>query len=366
MNGLYVHIPFCVSKCLYCDFYSLPGRQSGVDSYIGAVLQEAHKYKGEAFRTLFIGGGTPSLLGAEGLCRLMGGLRGTFRLDKLEEATIEANPESAGEGFFRAARSLGFTRVSIGVQSLDDAELKKSGRAHNAVQALGALRSAFESGFTDVSADIMIGLPGQTLETIKNTLHKIIETGVTHISAYCLSVEDGTPFASDPPDDLPGDDEQAALYEFVREALGRSGFIHYEISNFALPGRECRHNLNYWRGGDYLGLGPAAASHIGGKRLKNVPDLDKYLANPLSLPVETDEIDIGAKVGEEAMLRLRLLQEGLDLDEMAAKFGHENVAALRVKLEALSASGDLIKKGNSYGLPYDRVLTSNGILAGVL
>lgn len=366
MHGLYIHIPFCVSKCQYCDFYSLPGRQNLIGDYIGALLKEARKFEGEAFRTLYIGGGTPSLLGADGLRRLMEGLKDVFRLNGLEEASIEANPESAGRDFFNMAHSLGFTRVSIGVQSLDDAELRKAGRAHNAGQALDAIRSAFGSGFKDVSVDIMIGLPGQTSDSLGMTLHKVLDAGVTHISAYCLAVEEGTPFAENPPEDMPSDDQQADLYDMVRKMLRSTGFIHYEISNFALPGRECKHNLNYWRGGEYLGLGPAAASHIKGKRLKNASDLDKYLADPLSISIEAEKLHIESKVGEEAMLRLRLLQEGIDVDEMAERFGGENISALHVKLEALVARGDLVKQGSRYCLSRDRVLTSNSILGEVV
>jgi len=366
MYGLYIHIPFCVSKCHYCDFYSLAGRQGLMQSYTDALLLEAQRYKGEPFNTIYIGGGTPSLLGADGLQKLMAGLGGIFQLGELEEATIEANPDSAGGDFFRAAKATGFTRLSIGVQSLNDEELKKAGRAHNSGQALIAIRSAFECGFDDVSADIMIGLPGQTPDSLRNTLHKVLKEGVTHVSAYCLSVEEGTPFADNPPADLPGDDDEAGLYDLARETLKREGFIHYEISNFALPGRQCRHNLNYWHGGDYLGLGPAAASHINGRRLKNEPNLDKYVEAPLRIAVEEEELDSAGKIGEEAMLRLRLLEEGLDINEMAEKFGEAEITALAGKLESMASLGTLERQGSRYRLPYDRVLTSNSILVDIV
>lgn len=366
MYGLYVHIPFCVSKCPYCDFYSLSGKNRQISSYIDAVLCESHRYRGEKFQTLYIGGGTPSLLGTDGLERLMVGLKANFNIDNLEEATIEANPESAGPDFFNVAKIMGFTRISIGVQSLNDIELKKVGRAHNAGQAVAAIRMALESGFTDISADIMIGLPGQTLKSLENTLHKVLDTGVTHISAYCLEVESGTPLADSIPDDIPCDDEQSVLYDLTRNILSRAGFIHYEISNFALPGRECRHNLNYWRGGDYLGLGPSAASHIGGRRFKNESSLEDYLENPLTIMTDEERLELASKIGEEAMLRLRLLQEGINLEEMAGKFDSENVAALSVKLENMVAAGNLVRKGGKYCLPYERVLISNPIMADVL
>jgi oxygen-independent coproporphyrinogen-3 oxidase len=366
MYWLYIHVPFCASKCLYCDFYSLPGKQHLIDRYIDSILLEAQRCKGDAFKTLYIGGGTPSLLGPSGLKRLMTGLRGTFNLGQVEEATIEANPDSSSSDFLRASRDAGFMRISIGVQSLNDGELKKAGRAHDSAQAIQAVKSAFEAGFDDVSADIMIGLPGQTPESLQETLHKVLKTGVTHISAYCLSVEEGTPFADNLPADLPGDDEEAMLYGLVRDTLKAAGFVHYEVSNFALPGRQCRHNLNYWRGGDYLGLGPAAASHIKGRRLKNESNLEKYIEDPLHIEVEMEELDEAGKIGEEAILRLRLLDEGLDISEMAEKWGEKEVATLAAKLESMASLGTLERQGSRYRLPYDRVLTSNSILVDIL
>jgi len=366
MYGLYIHIPFCVSKCLYCDFYSLPGRQHLIDRYIDAVLLEAQRHKGEEFKTLFIGGGTPSLLGADGLKKLMSGLAGSFQLGGLEEATIEANPDSATGDFLKAALDAGFNRISIGVQSLSDEELKKAGRAHNAGQALTAIRAAFESGFDEVSADIMIGLPGQTPGSLVSTLHQLLELSVTHISAYCLTVEGGTPFANNPPPGLPDDDEVAALYELVREMLRGAGFVHYEVSNFALPGRQCRHNLNYWRCGDYLGLGSAAASHIQGRRLKNESSLERYIEDPLHIDIEVEKLTVEGKIGEEAMLRLRMLEEGLNINAMTERYGKDMISALATKLESMADSGLLIKDGDSYCLPYHRVLTCNSILAEII
>jgi oxygen-independent coproporphyrinogen-3 oxidase len=366
MYGLYIHFPFCVSKCLYCDFYSLPGKQHLIESYIDAVLLEAQRHKGEEFKTLYIGGGTPSLLGADGLQRLMSGLGGIFQLGGLEEATIEANPDSLTEDFLKAALDMGFKRISIGVQSLDDEELKKAGRAHNARQALSAIKAAFESGFDDVSADIMIGLPGQTPESLRTTINIILGAGVTHISPYCLSIEGGTPFANNPPPDLPGDDEEAVLYDLVRDMLREAGFIHYEVSNFALPDRQCRHNLNYWRCGDYLGLGPAAASHIQGHRLKNESSLERYIEDPLHIEIEVEKLSVEGKIGEEAMLRLRLLEEGLDINAMTERYGKERIAPLAAKLESMADSGLLIKVGDSYRLPYRRVLTCNSILVEII
>ena len=226
MAGLYVHIPFCVRKCGYCDFYSEAGQLHLLDDYLNALLTEAGLYRGVGFDTLYIGGGTPSLLGAAGLEQLMRGLSGCLDLTKLHEATVEANPDTAGIDFLGAARACGIRRLSIGVQSLNDDELARSGRLHNAGQALAAIAEARECGFEDISTDIIVGLPGQTRQSLENTLHGLVHSAVTHISAYCLSVEPGSEFARHTPPDLPDDDEQAGLFELAARYLKDSGYVH--------------------------------------------------------------------------------------------------------------------------------------------
>lgn len=236
MRGLYVHIPFCVRKCAYCDFYSLPDRLDLVDAYIDAVLRETESYIGMSFHTLYLGGGTPSLLGAGGLWTLVGGLRHAFDLSDLSEATIEVNPESATIELLQAAVDVGINRVSVGVQSLSDRELQSVGRIHSAAQAVKAISRARRIGFRSVSADVIVGLPGQEWATLGLTLETLTGLGINHLSMYCLSLEHGTPLAMNPPDDLPSDDAQAELFEQATEFLLERGFNHYEISNFALPG----------------------------------------------------------------------------------------------------------------------------------
>ena len=366
MAGLYIHIPFCVRKCGYCDFYSEPGRLSSLDDFLGALMTEAGQYRGMCFDTLYIGGGTPSILGAGALGKMMRGLSGCLGLTGLSEATIEANPDTADEGFLRTAAECGISRISIGVQSLNDDELTKCGRLHDAGQALEAIDTARACGFADISADIIIGLPGQTLKSLEETLHSLVISTVTHISAYCLSVEPRTEFARHPPQGLPDDDAQAGLYEFAARYLKDKGYLHYEISNFALPGRQCRHNLNYWRGGDYLGLGPGAASHLRGRRYKNSADLDKYIANPLSVKCDAEELEAEAKAGEEAMLRLRLLEEGLDTTDLAARYGYSNTASLQIRLNKLAEDKMLERAGTHYRLPPGGVLTSNRVFIEII
>lgn len=366
MRGLYVHIPFCVRKCAYCDFYSLPDQDHLVDAYIDALLLEAEAHSGLAFRTVYLGGGTPSLLGVEGLRRVVSGLRRAVDLSDVVEATIEVNPESAAPELLQAAVDIGINRVSVGVQSLSDGELNRVGRIHTASQAVEAVGIARRIGFGSVSSDVMVGLPGQEWGTLRPTLETLMELGVDHISLYCLSLEDGTPLAANPPDDLPSDDTQAELFEQASALLGDWGFCHYEISNFALPGHECRHNLNYWRGGEYLGLGAVASSHLKGRRFRNSADLEAYIQDPTGLVEEVEELNGRDKAAEEAMLRLRLLLEGLPVDELARRFGRANVEDLVCRLDVMVAEGLLTFDGSAYRLASSRVLTSNPIFAGVL
>jgi oxygen-independent coproporphyrinogen III oxidase len=366
MNGLYIHIPFCVRKCAYCDFYSLAGREESRIAYVDAVLKEATRYDGRAFQTLYLGGGTPSLLGPALLERLIHGLRTRLDLSELSEATIEMNPDSATPELMSAAFNAGIRRISIGVQSLSDAELEAVGRVHDSSRAIEAVRLAKGQGFESVSADLIAGFPGQTWDSLRASVEGLTGMGVDHLSLYCLSIEEGTPLAAALPTNLPSDDDQAELFQRARELLAQTGFVHYEISNFARPGHQCQHNLNYWRGGEYVGLGAAAASHVEGKRYRNRADLNAYLADPTGQTEYVERLDIKEKAAEEAMLRLRLLEEGLDMKALADKYSSEAVAGLMGRLDAMMGLGMLLRDGHSYKLHPARVLTSNPIFAEVL
>ncbi len=366
MRGLYVHIPFCIRKCAYCDFYSLPQRLDSLNAYLEAVLIEASKYQGLSFETIYLGGGTPSIIGPAGLRKLMTTLRETFDLSQVTEATMEANPESITAELLEDAKTAGINRLSIGVQSLSDIELEQVGRIHTASQAIQAIDHVKHSGFNNVSADLILGLPGQDWQSLMVNLETLIGMDIQHLSVYCLSIEPDTPLALYLPPNLPSDDEQADLYASACALFTNRGFIHYEISNFTLPGYECIHNLNYWRGGEYLGLGPAAASHLDGKRFKNKADLDAYIQNPAGQIEEIEELDASRKAAEEAILRLRLLEEGLDTDELALKFGDENIIGLVSRLNNLVKEGALLRNGAEYHLLPSCALVSNPVLARVL
>jgi oxygen-independent coproporphyrinogen-3 oxidase len=410
--GLYVHVPFCISKCSYCDFYSLPGRAESIDAYVNALLIEAQNSQSphatvlnrhaEPFnqslvrnksvkhlvlkggklldssgtpylqndeilsQTLYIGGGTPSLLGARNLTTLLDGLRQTLDMSGLVEATVEANPESATQDFLMAAKAAGVNRISFGVQSLNDGELQSIGRVHNARQAIEAIKLVKSIGFASVSADLIVGLPEQTWTSLKDSLQTVTDLGINHLSMYCLSVEEGTPLAKSVPADLPSDDTQVELFGQARAFLIEHGFSHYEISNFALPGQECLHNLNYWRGGEYVGLGPAAASHLQGKRFRNRPDLDAYLENPTGQTEYVETLGEEDKIAEEAMLRLRLLEEGLTPQEMSGRFNPGAVEMLTKRLDRMVQQGLLHFNNSRYTIPASQILVSNRIFREVL
>jgi oxygen-independent coproporphyrinogen-3 oxidase len=338
MRGLYIHIPFCIRKCDYCDFYSLAGRLDCLDAYLKALLNEASQYGRLRFDTLFIGGGTPSLLGAAGLRNLMTGLSAQYSISKLPEATIEANPDSLSADLLRTALDCGINRISIGVQSLSDNELHQVGRIHTAAQAVLAIQLAQKEGFKNISADVILGLPGQNWQSLMTTLETLIGMNLPHISMYCLEVEPHTPLAANPPAGLASDDEQADLYAEAVDLLERRGFSHYE-------------------------MGPAAASYYQGVRYKNKADLDGYLTDPCGQKAELEKLSKPQKAGEEAILRLRLLQEGLDLNRLIHKYEDKNVVDLAAGLNRLSIQGHLQRDGCIYRLNPREALVSNSILS---
>lgn len=261
-SGLYLHVPFCVRKCAYCDFASAAtAKDDPLMAAYGASLASMVRQLGdtgalEGLRTAYVGGGTPSLLGADGLGALIAAV------PPVEELTFEANPESFSLGVARAAREAGATRVSLGVQSLQDGELRRLGRVHDAAQALRALGEAVESGLR-VSADLMVAIPGQTPESLRDTMERVLAQGVGHVSVYPLIIEEGTPFfraVEAGTMEEPSDDEEAAAMEEAEKLLDGAGFSRYEVASYCRSGEQCRHNLGYWDGTPYLGLGVAASS----------------------------------------------------------------------------------------------------------
>ncbi|MEA4883511.1 MAG: radical SAM family heme chaperone HemW [Clostridia bacterium] len=273
MGGVYVHVPFCVRKCRYCDFVSYPrARFDGqIHSYLQGVIAEA-QLRAEEIRhaapvqSMYIGGGTPTVVAPGDLASFIEALRDAVNPAAVCEFTVETNPAAVDLDGLVALRRAGVNRLSIGFQSLDDSELAALGRAHSAQDCVEVFRSAREAGFDNINIDLMLGIPGQTSASLAATVSRALSLCPEHVSAYCLILEDGTPLARDVAEGavvLPSDDETADFYEWFVETSGDAGYRRYEISNFCLPGKECAHNIMYWENGDYIGLGVAAHSHLG-------------------------------------------------------------------------------------------------------
>lgn len=327
--GLYIHVPFCRSKCEYCDFYSLGGglNNDAMDLYLQAVLahikETSLRVAGYVVDTVYFGGGTPSFFGADGLVRILAEIDRRFQLDTNAEITLEANPDTVTAESMAKLRRAGFNRISIGVQTDEDAKLKALGRPHTYKQAQMAVSYARRAGFQNISVDLMFGLPNQTREQWMATLRHVLDLKPDHISCYGLKVEPGTPlYEYREGANLPDDDTQADMYFYAVQTLEEMGYGQYEISNFARPGMECRHNLKYWTGEPYLGFGPAAASDFGGKRFTAEANLDRYVTGILeqgTILSECDQIPLRERAGEYLMLRLRTAY-GIEENEYVHSF----------------------------------------------
>lgn len=303
MIGVYVHLPFCLRKCPYCAFYSVSSTENKFIPYVQRLEKEALQYDAGPVDSIYFGGGTPTALPAEVLSSLLQNLLSRFPCKG--EITLEANPATVSLSSLASLRKAGFNRISIGVQSLKDNELSFLGRLHSADEAIKAVYDAKKAGFTNISADVMFGLPGQTAADVSETVKRLIELPITHISTYSLSIEDGTPF-SERSLSLPAEDIEREMYYTICSLLTDAGFNHYEISNFAKPGMEAVHNTNYWLCGEYIGLGAGAHGFIQGVRYENVSDLDLYISasNPVcQRMVQTDR----DRFEERYMLGLRVL-----------------------------------------------------------
>lgn len=282
--SLYVHIPFCAVKCKYCDFLSFDGESYGTMlRYVDCLCQEIKLYEPVAgdciVRSVFIGGGTPSLLDESLITNIMAFIRRTFTLEKDAEVTIEANPGTLRHQKLNGYKAAGINRISIGLQSADDAMLKRLGRLHNYDQFVASYKVARRAGFKNINVDVMSGLPGQTIHSYVDTLSRVLDFQPEHISAYSLSIEEGTPFAQDPSvlESLPTEIIDRKMYEITKTLLAANGYDRYEFSNYAKSGYECRHNMVYWTGGEYIGFGIGASSYFQGKRFSNIRDIFTYI-----------------------------------------------------------------------------------------
>ncbi len=326
--GIYVHVPFCRSKCQYCDFYSITSKDDKtIDTYLRAVCAHIKETgalaPGYRVDTIYFGGGTPSFLGADALATILTTIRRSFDVDNNAEITFEANPDSVSDQLLRRLKAEGFNRVSLGVQCDNDEILKKLGRPHDFAQVVTAVQRIRKAGFRNLSLDLMYGLPGQSLNNWKDTLERVMTLSPDHISCYGLKVEEGTPlYEYREYCNLPDDDTQADMYLAAVEILRGHGFRQYEISNFARKGLYSRHNMKYWTGGEYLGFGPNASSDFAGKRFTIIRDLQGYCSGIKTggeVLQEIDEVPLRERAGEYLMLRLRT-STGINREEYEHKF----------------------------------------------
>lgn len=368
MLGLYLHIPFCVSKCPYCDFYSLAGMtDDDKNRYLRAMIDSLHRWSARLHTTadtVYLGGGTPTLLGADRLSQLIAAARDAFNVPNDAEITMEANPGDDLNDILSAFAAVGGNRLSLGVQAVNDYHLQILGRRHTVWDVDAAVTAAHRAGIENLSFDLMLGTSEQTIHDIGAATRRFAEWGAHHVSAYLLKLEGGTPYAAAPPP-LPDDDTAASLYLEAVAALKKQGYAQYEISNFAHPGFESRHNLKYWNSEPYLGIGPAAHSFLDGKRLYYPRSLSAFLdgCEPLS-ETPNDTVIPENSPAEFAMLRLRLT-EGLTEVAFKARFGsplpaewREKVAALPSHLVTVDAEG--------IRLSPEGFLVSDAILAHIL
>ena len=368
--GIYLHIPFCGSKCHYCDFCSFPNQsESTKHAYCDALCAQMKRYAPLAadyeVDTVYFGGGTPTALSAEMLCGLLDQVKQNFRVAKDAEITAECNPATANAAYFSAMRKAGFNRLSIGAQSMHEGELRLLGRAHTVEDFRATVQLARAAGFENISADLMYGIPEQTRQSLAESVRALCEIGVEHISAYGLKIEEGTPFFKKKDTlNLPDDDEVAAMYEDTVASLAMHGLMRYEISNFARAGYESRHNLKYWECDEYLGFGVAAYSCFAGRRFGISRDFCAYL-DTRKVYEENEPISSHEQMTEYVMLGLRL-EKGIDKRTFASRFGVEFDAVYGARLAPYIGSGFVLDSAECCRFATSGFLVSNTILSEVL
>lgn len=372
MLGIYIHIPFCASKCAYCDFYSLAGHDKLMDKYQAALIKHiteaSEQMQSYYIDTVYFGGGTPSYFGAKRICEILNVLKNNAKVLKSAEITVEMNPDSVTSSELRMLRAEGVNRVSLGIQSTQDDILRLIGRRHNFKQAEKAMKMCRRAGFGNISIDLIYGLPTQTKNDWAETLSKAIAMRPTHISCYGLKLEEGTPMYERYKDSeaLPSDDEQADMYLYMTDILARYGYSQYEISNFARPGCESKHNLKYWRLDDYMGFGPGAHSCVANVRYSYLRDIAKYIDavnGGGSVIDEYETIDKLERAAEYIMLGMRTTR-GISKDEYSRiyKSGFDKIEYL---LDEYGKKGWVEAEGDRWHFTSSGFLLSN-ILIGTL
>lgn len=350
MLGLYIHVPFCVKKCRYCDFYSLEYSEETAVRYTEAVIRNIKKYN-EKYDTVYFGGGTPSLLSPGQISQILS----SADISHNAEISMECNPKTADKKKFSQLKAAGINRLSIGIQSFNDCELAAAGRIHNCAEAVTAVEEAYSSGIENLSADIMLGLPFQTENTLSDTLKTAVSLPLKHISAYMLKVEENTPLAKDEQllMNIADDDMLADMYLMTNTILETHGLMRYEISNFAQKGYECAHNLKYWRCEDYIGTGPSAHSCYKGKRFA----IPKKLSEYISSEHQTEEITDPSPCTEEEKIML-----GLRLREGISAYGTSFPEKLLKRAAPLEKGGFITINDGIISLTAEGCLVSNEII----
>ncbi len=368
--GIYIHIPFCHRKCLYCDFCSFDGSTTQErHAYVEALCREIRAYAprlaGRVADTVYIGGGTPSCLTAEETAQILSALASSVTICRDAEVTSEVNPATADRELLTAWRRMGINRLSVGVQSFDDEELLALGRLHSAREAEDFIRMAREVGFENLSLDLMYGIPGQTYDSFRDSLARAVALAPTHISAYSLKIEEGTPFADMRQTlSFADEDTDADFYEMCVTALVAAGYRHYEIANYARPGYESRHNTRYWRMEDYLGVGLAAYSYVDGVRFGRDRDLASYLARDFAEDMGVREEPADPEF-ETVMLGLRLA-DGIAEEDFRSRFGYGFWEKYGDRLAPYVGAGLVSHHGDTTCLTDRGMYVSIGVLSEIL
>lgn len=373
MAGIYIHIPFCKSRCIYCDFYKETD-ESQKDTLVDSICKEAHIRKSElnneSVKTIYFGGGTPSRLDQNHFEQIFDTLFSTYSIDTDAEITMEANPDDLTTDFIHMITKLPFNRLSIGIQSFDDKELKFLSRRHTSEQAISAVKNSQTMDFDNISIDLMYGLPGQTLEIWQENLNKACELDITHISAYHLIYEEKTRMYSllQSKKITPvNDDTSNQMFTMLIDSLVSHNFLHYEISNFCKPGYFSKHNSSYWRDDKYLGLGPAAHSFDGLNRSWNIASLNKYIegVNRGPLQIETEHLNESQKYNEFILKGLRTMW-GIDLSILNNKFGKEFREYCLVNSAKFIKQNLLIIEDDTLKLTREGIFISDGIMSELM
>ncbi len=367
--GIYVHIPFCVRKCNYCDFCSFPNISGEVRArYIDRLCKEISSYKRETrltADTVFFGGGTPSLLSTDELSAILSAIRDTFILSPDTELTLEVNPGTVSADKLLALKNAGVNRISFGLQSIHENELKKLGRIHSYSDFLTAYSDARAAGFDNISVDLMYGIPEQTEISFKETLLAVLALAPEHLSVYGLIIEEGTPFYDGRSElELPTEDAECDMYISACATLAEHGYLHYEISNYASgDGYVSRHNLKYWRDEEYLGFGAAAYSYFEGRRFGNSRSIDEYITS--SAPAECDILSVDDTAYEYAMLALRT-SYGFSLYEYKERFGSDFMIGREALIKKYSDAGLLLTEDGRIRFTERGFYVSNSLLCELL